>query len=135
VIIAFGTGCASHDEPREEDTQSTSPTPAPVEHVITIATDGTICKLTDANGNIDVGVKPGEWVIWVNNFGSDVELTFGTQRLFGVRSAIAYASASEEPLRLKVRRDAVLDTHKYNTNCGTTLPPPGIVVNPPGGGG
>ncbi len=126
LVIGLGTGCRHHNEGSDSlDQRVTTP-----EQVITITREGTTCKLSDSSNNIDVPVQRGEWVIWRNEYGTDVELTFGTRRLFGVRSAVAYADGA--PLRLLVRDDAELDTHKYNTNCGSTLPGPGIIVNPPG---
>ena len=102
-------------------------------HKFIIKNDGGICKIVDESDNLDITVHPGDWVVWENQYGSDVELIFppATTRLFGVQKATSYSSGDQ--LKLQIREDADTgSTFKYDTNCGTTLPGPGIIVCPPG---
>lgn len=102
--------------------------PCPVEHTIVITTEGSHCKLTGESGT-DVTANVGEWVVWDNQHGSDVQLNFGSSyRLFGVHQAIVYANST---LELRVRNDADAIAHEYNVPCASTHPGPKIVVNPP----
>jgi hypothetical protein len=136
LLVMVLAGCnGGNGEPAVTETpeETITPPPAAADHQLFITVDGPKCKVADAGGNVDIHVQAGDWVVWTNNYGSDVQLTFGpSKRLFGVLKAIVYADGS--PLRLQVREDANLndgDPHKYNTNCGATLPGPGIIVDPP----
>lgn len=105
--------------------------PGRVEHVITITPDGSHCKLAGDGGGATVTVDVGDWVIWKNEYGSDVSLIFGdAKRLFGVYKAVVYANSD---LELRVRNDADSDIngHSYNVPCAATHPGPKIIVNPP----
>jgi hypothetical protein len=87
------------------------------------------CQIVDKDGNKDARIKHGEWVVWNNELGADVKLRF-PDRLFGVETAVAYASG--EPLKLQVRKDAPEGNHPYApVDIGTTLPGP-IIIVPPG---
>lgn len=100
----------------------------PVKHTITIVSDGTNCKLVGEAGT-DVSVNPGEWVVWKNQYGSDVELFFGhTNRLFGVTEAVVYNNSE---LQLMILEGADPESHSYDVPCAETQPGPKIVVNPP----
>jgi hypothetical protein len=60
----------------------------------------------------------------------DVVLSFPREgRLFGVLQAIAHAEG--EPVKLRVLPDAKFDAFAFDADCGTTMPPPEIIVSPP----
>ena len=105
------------------------------EHKLFVRSTGQgVCQIVDADGNAEISVNRGDWVVWQNDFGTDMKIEFGPlKRLFGVLTAVSYANA--DPLRLQVRADAETGEHRYRHEAGTGQPGPGIIVNPPGGGG
>jgi len=110
-----------------------------IEHLITIEReqeDQAKCSCIDAlrasqGSRVQrTDAKRGEWIVWENKTGADVTLKFGmSQRLFGVKEAIVYATG--EPLKLRIRSDAVFADHPYEPQCDVTQPGPVIIVTPP----
>jgi len=91
---------------------------------------GDKCQIVDQSGDTKISVTPGDWVVWNNQLGRDVDLNFAPDmRLFGVAYAISYAEG--EPLMLQVRGDASAGEHSIEASCGITMPPPVIIVLPP----
>jgi hypothetical protein len=102
-----------------------------VEHDFFLTKSGTVCSLADADGNTSLKALPGEWVVFRNQAGVDIELEFAPgNKLFGVFQAKLYATG--DPLKLRVRSDADQVQHSIKSgDCSFNLPGPVIIVPPP----
>lgn len=102
-------------------------------HHVYITKVGDKCQIADKDGNIKFPAKRGDYIVWHNQLDVDTALNFPQHgRLFGVIRAIAYAEG--ELLELRILPDAQYETFQFEADCGMTVPPPEIIVTPPGGG-
>lgn len=126
LFVVAGAGLLSAG-PKKEKTKP----PVANEHQLYIQEAGARCLCADDKGNRRIVAQPGDWIVWNNQLGENVQISFPpSHRLFGVLEAVVYATG--DPLRLQVRSDADRDVEiRYSLSCGTEMPGPSIIVPPP----
>ena len=138
LAVAMSVACEPEPEPEPEDVDVTSGPIADesiagggITHVLHIRSVGGEIQVRDDGGNNDKDAERGDWILWNNHTGADIELEFSrVQKLFGVWNAVSYSTGA--PLKLQVRDDAEYVKHTYlPQGPAVSVPPPAIIINPP----